>query len=245
MKWFETLQGRRRFLQSIILSAAAFSTRGAFAQQLVETAPLTEGPFYPDQMPLDTDNDLLIINDAITPAVGEITHLTGKVLSASGEPVRNAFVEIWQADGKSSYHHSQGRSPKGYDPNFQGYGRFLTDSKGRYYFRTIKPVPYSIGDVFRTPHIHVAISRNGRRVFTTQLFIRGHKDNARDFLFNKIGEPRARETVLVDFKPVQESRIGELTANFDIIPGSTLNQFEQAEGWGIGKPQRSTDRGGE
>jgi protocatechuate 3,4-dioxygenase, beta subunit len=237
MKWFELLQGRRRFMQSIIFGAAAFSTRGAFAQELIETAPMTEGPFYPDKLPLDTDNDLLIINDAITPAVGEITHLTGLVLSASGEPVRNAFVEIWQADGKASYHHSGGRNPKGHDPNFQGYGRFLTDSKGRYYFRTIRPIPYSIGDVFRTPHIHVALSRSGRRIFTTQLFIKGHKDNASDFLLNKVSDPRARETLLVDFRPLPESRLGELSANFDIILGRTLNQLELGDGWGIGKPQ--------
>src|SRR5687768_4725276 len=47
-------------------------------------------------MPLDTHNDLLTINDAITPAVGQFTHLTGRVLTATGQPIRNAFVEIWQ-----------------------------------------------------------------------------------------------------------------------------------------------------
>ena len=54
--------------------------RALFAEELslVRTPRQTEGPFYPDQLPLDTDNDLLIINDSITPAVGEVTHLTGK-----------------------------------------------------------------------------------------------------------------------------------------------------------------------
>lgn len=37
---------------------------------------MTEGPFYPDKMPLDTDNDLLIVNDSITPAVGEVTYVS-------------------------------------------------------------------------------------------------------------------------------------------------------------------------
>ena len=238
MEWIELLPSRRRFLQTITFGVAALTTPGAFAQELIETAPMTEGPFYPDNLPLDTDNDLLIINDAITPAVGEITHLSGRVLSGSGQPVRNAFVEIWQADGKASYHHSQGRNPKGYDPNFQGYGRFLTDSKGRYYFRTIKPVPYQLGDTFRTPHIHFAIGRNGRRIFTTQMLIKGHKDNARDFLFKKIQDPRARDTLLVDFRPMPGSKIGELTARFDIILGLTVNKDENGEGLGIGKPVR-------
>ncbi|MCA9016572.1 MAG: intradiol ring-cleavage dioxygenase, partial [Planctomycetaceae bacterium] len=75
---------------------AAFTTPGLMAEELTRTPAMTEGPFYPDKMPLDTDNDLLVINDSLTPAVGEITYLTGKVLDAKGQPLRNAFVEIWQ-----------------------------------------------------------------------------------------------------------------------------------------------------
>src|SRR5215472_10733480 len=124
---------RRGLIRGIALSAAAYSAKGAFAEALTPTARLTEGPYYPDKMPLDTDNDLLIVNDAITPAVGEITHLSGRVLSAAGEPVSHAFVEIWQVDSRASYIHSRGRNPAGYDANFQGYGRFLTGIDGRYY----------------------------------------------------------------------------------------------------------------
>ena len=89
-------RGRRAFLGTLLLGAAAFTTRGLFAEELARTPPQTEGPFYPDKLPLDTDNDLLIVNDAITPAVGEITHLSGRILDAKGNPVRNALVEIWQ-----------------------------------------------------------------------------------------------------------------------------------------------------
>ena len=107
---------RRSFLQGLAGgSLAAFTTPGLFAQQLAETGTTTEGPFYPDVLPLDTDNDLLVINDGITPAVGEITHLTGRVLSKSGQPVRNAFVEIWQVDHTGSYVHTGGRQPTGFD----------------------------------------------------------------------------------------------------------------------------------
>ena len=101
---------RRRFLHTLSIAVlAALAPRGAFAQQVLETAETTEGPFYPDKLPLDTDNNLLILNDGITPAVGEITHLTGRVLTASGLPVRNAFVEIWQTDADGSYVHTGGR----------------------------------------------------------------------------------------------------------------------------------------
>ena len=167
---------RRRFLGGMALGSALFTTPGLFAEELTArgkltpTPRLTEGPFYPDKLPLDTDNDLLIINDAITPAVGEISHVSGRILTAAGSPLRNAFIEIWQCDNNGRYHHSRASSDNERDANFQGYGRMLTDSNGQYYFRTIKPVPYP----GRTPHIHFAVSQNGRRLFTTQLLINGH-----------------------------------------------------------------------
>ena len=217
---------RRRFLQGLTAAGlAAFTTPGAYAQQLIETGTTTEGPFYPDKLPLDTDNDLIVINDSITPGVGEITHLTGRVLTKSGQAVRNAFVEIWQVDQTGSYVHTGGRQPSGFDRNFQGYGRFLSDSKGQYYFRTIKPIDYTLIGIFRTAHIHVAVSQNGRRVFTSQLMVNGHPANARDVIIRNL-DPRALKTLLVDFTPLPGSKLGELTANFEIVLGATANELE-------------------
>lgn len=222
--------GRRGFLAGLGLSASLFSVRGLMAEQLADvkkrivTPEMTEGPYYPDKMPLDTDNDLLIINDAITPAVGEISWVSGCVMDASGQPLRNATVEIWQCDSKSSYIHSRGRNENGLDGNFQGYGRYQTDATGRYQFRTIKPVSYNLNGMFRAPHIHFAVSRNGRRIFTTQMMVKGHPDNARDHVLSEVGDASAQETILVDFLPVPGSPLGELTAKFDLIIGRTLEE---------------------
>jgi hypothetical protein len=84
MSRFDFLPARRAFLGTAALSAAYFTTRGLFAEELARTPAQTEGPFYPDKLPLDTDNDLLVLNDSITPAVGEVTHLTGRVLDTGG-----------------------------------------------------------------------------------------------------------------------------------------------------------------
>src|SRR5438128_1666562 len=160
----------RRFLGSLATGAAAFPVRGAFAEELTRTPRQTEGPFYPDKLPLDTDNDLLIVNDNITPAVGDITHLSGKVLDAKGNPVKNAVVEIWQCDAHGAYLHSGTGNADQRDKNFQGFGRFTTASSGEYYFRTIKPVPYP----GRTPHIHFKIKKGRNELLTTQCYIKGH-----------------------------------------------------------------------
>jgi protocatechuate 3,4-dioxygenase beta subunit len=218
---------RRRFLNALsIASLAALAPGGAFAQKLLETAETTEGPFYPDKLPLDTDNDLLILNDGITPAVGEITHLTGHVFTSSGLPIRNAFVEIWQTDADGSYVHTGGRqAAKPYDANFQGYGRFLSDARGQYYFRTIKPVEYTLMGMHRCPHIHVAVSQNGRRIFTSQFLVKGHPSNVGDGVVRNL-DPKALQTILVDFKPLPGSKLGELAASVDVVLGRTYNELQ-------------------
>jgi protocatechuate 3,4-dioxygenase beta subunit len=203
----------------LVARLEAFAAPGSFADELVRTPRQTEGPFYPNKLPLDTDNDLIIINDKLTPAVGEITHLTGRILSPTGEPIRNALVEIWQCDGKGVYIHTSDSEPKKdqRDTNFQGFGRFMTGSTGEYYFRTIKPVPYP----GRTPHIHYKIKHGGKELLVTQCYIKGHPGNAADGVLRGIRDEKQRDSVLIDFTPVTGSRIGELAAKFDVVLGTT------------------------
>jgi protocatechuate 3,4-dioxygenase beta subunit len=206
-------RNRRSFLGTLAFGAAAFTTRGLFADELTRTPRQTEGPFYPDKLPLDTDNDLLVINDTITPAVGDVTHLTGRILDAKGDPIRNALVEIWQVDNNGAYIHSRDPNLPKHDGHFQGFGRFLTGSNGEYYFRTIKPVPYT----GRCPHIHYKVRKKGKELITTQCYVKGDPNNDRDGIYRSIRDPKARESVTIDFAPVEGSRIGELAARFDIV----------------------------
>src|SRR4029077_13203540 len=94
---------RRKFLLRMGFSAAFLTLPGAFANELVRTPKQTEGPFYPDHLPLDTDNDLILVNDSLTPAVGEITHLSGRILDEKGEPVPNALLKIGHVDLNGVY----------------------------------------------------------------------------------------------------------------------------------------------
>src|ERR1043166_4431714 len=100
-------QDRREFLLRLGCAASLFAVPGAYADELLRTPRQTEGPFYPDHLPLDTDNDLLVVNDTLTPAIGEVTYVSGRILDARGEPVRGALVEIWQCDAHGAYLHSQ------------------------------------------------------------------------------------------------------------------------------------------
>lgn len=209
---------RRQFLRQLAWSSALFTAPGLFAEQLTLTPRQTEGPFYPDQLPLDTDNDLVVMNDALTPAVGEVTWLSGRLLTSAGRPIRNATIEIWQCDSTGVYLHTKtGGDKEKRDRNFQCFGRFVTGSTGDYVFRTIKPVPYP----GRTPHIHLAVKIRGKKELVTQCYIKGHPQNEKDGIWSRIADRRQRDSVTVDFAPLAGSRVGELAARWDLVMGLT------------------------
>ena len=186
------------------------------AETLTLTPYQTEGPFYPDKMPLDTDNDLIILNDSLTPAVGNIAYLSGQVSDIKGVPIRNALVEIWQVDNNRSIF-----TPKEvHELNWIQFPRLWTISyrlQRKILFRTQKPSPYS----GRTPHIHMAISAAGKRKLTTQCYVKGEPRNQKDFLLKRVKDPNARESLMVPFEPINGSKIGETSARFDIVLGWT------------------------
>jgi protocatechuate 3,4-dioxygenase, beta subunit len=210
------MQDRREFVRAAAAAGLSFTVPGVFAEELYRTPRQTEGPFYPNHLPLDTDNDLLVIGKSTTPAVGTIVQLSGRVLTPAGSPVRNAVVEIWQVDSNGAYLHTGSNNRDRRDRNFQGFGRFETNSRGEYRFRTIKPVPYDN----RTPHIHVAVDRGGTRWLTTQMYVKGEPLNEKDGILRRVTDPKERAALLVDFMPAPKSRIGELAARFDIVLGA-------------------------
>ena len=209
---------RREFLSRTAMGLAFLTAPGVFAEELLRTPKQTEGPFYPDHLPLDTDNDLLVINDGITPAVGEVTYLSGRILGPDGAPIRGALVEIWQCDASGVYIHSRsGGATEKKDKNFQGFGRFLTGASGEYLFRTIKPVPYT----GRTPHIHLAVKMKGRERWTTQCYIKGHAGNEKDGIWKSVKDDAARASITPEFAPMPGAKAGELAAKFDVVMGFT------------------------
>src|SRR5260370_42306080 len=110
---------------------------------------MPEGPLYPHRFPLHTDIYLAIAGTSTTPAIGEITHLTGRVLTPNGSGVNNLVVEIWQVDGNGVYLHTGSDNAGRRDRNFQGFRRFTTNQRGEYPLPTGQPGP----DPGRRPHI--------------------------------------------------------------------------------------------
>lgn len=189
------------------LVALPFFRTGAHAQApqpLRATPRQTEGPFYPVQIPQDSDADLLRNGTQRYPE-GDAAWVEGTVRDLQGRPVAGAQVEIWQCDHAGHYHHPGDRGSA--DPRFQGFGRVTVGSDGKYRFRTIRPVRYT----GRTPHIHVKVRLDRRELLTTQLYVEGDPHNERDFLWRNLGADRALVTV-----PFRRGGDG-LQASFPIV----------------------------
>ena len=180
-------------------------------QALATTPRQSRGPFYPERMPLDADNDLIMVEGHSEPARGEVLHVTGQVRGADGQPLADARVEIWQCDAFGRYHHAGDRRDGPIDRGFQGYGHTRTNAEGAYRFRTIRPVPYP----GRAPHIHFAVHWQGRERLVTQMYVAGDPGNERDFLLRRLAPPQ-RDALLVELRPSAEFN-GQKHGRFDLV----------------------------
>ncbi len=223
--------GRRRFFRSMALVSAGFTLPGYLAEALTVSPAVTQGPFYPlaKNIPLDKDNDLVQLNDSLILPAGIITQVSGRVLDLSGNPVRNALVELWHADQEGDYLYSANatRNPA-CDPNFAGFGQFLTASDGRFRFRTIKAGLYQ----GRTRHYHWGVTIPGRTTrTTTQTFWNEtaigtngsvwSTQNSNDNVYSTISNAAQRASVLLDFTAVPGTTTGEVQATWDYVTDLT------------------------
>ncbi len=209
---------RRHLLRTLGVTAAlALTAPVARAAQLLATPYQGEGPFYPQELPLDQDNDLTRVAGRSGRAQGTILDVNGRLLDEAGRPLAGVQIEIWQVNGYGRYHHRGDDQDKPWDPDFQGFGRTLTDAGGAYRFRTVRPVAYP----GRAPHIHFALSDRRFATFYTQMYIAGAPDNERDFLLRQVRDARARNSLIVNLEP-SPTEGAELVGRFDIVLGETV-----------------------
>ena len=210
--------GRRHVVRGIVATAAATLLPGVpsagAATGLIATPAQTEGPFYPTDWAGDVDNDLVVVTGEAAHALGQITHILGRVLDTSGAPVPDAAIEIWQCDATGIYRHPRDTHwLRKRDAGFQGRGRARSDANGAYTFRTIKPVAYP----GRTPHIHFAVTAPGGAPLVTQMYVAGEPLNARDGILNGIADRRQRDSVIVTLEPGDGIEARALAGTFDIV----------------------------
>lgn len=193
---------RRELLKKSIMGfGASILAAPALAEVVCAgvTPAQTEGPFYPISEKLDTDNDLTFRTDLTEKARGEVIYITGVVSDVQCTPIKGALVEIWQACDTGKYDHPSDPNPAEMDPNFQYFGRAVTNENGEYLFKTIRPGAYpASADWMRPSHIHYKVHLKGFEELTTQMYFADDIFNSGDLILLNL-PPSERKKVIVDF----------------------------------------------
>jgi protocatechuate 3,4-dioxygenase beta subunit len=204
--------GQSGFCRSLIDVNLAMTSVDVTARTANGTRPNLQGPFHRSEAPLRADGDLFA--GKAPPPGSPVLLLSGRVIDvATGAPLPDATVDLWQADHDGHYDLH----------DLQLFGKVPVDAEGRYHARTAVPKDYSdhdhdpIGELFRamgrhnrrSAHIHVKIWRGGRCLLTTQLFIPGNPYLDSDYV-----EGAVSDDLLLDMKPA-EGVPDTFTAAFD------------------------------
>lgn len=185
--------------------------------RLKETPSQTAGPYVhigcvPNFCDIsgvyDEDLGVRMVGDK---AKGERIVIKGRVIDGADTPLKDALVEIWQADADGLYN-SPSEMRGSADPNFAGWGRCPTDMKtGEFRFETVKPgrVPFKDGRLM-APHVTFWIVARGINIgLQTRMYFADEAEaNGEDPVLARV-EHRHRVATLV------AERDGD-TYNFDI-----------------------------
>jgi protocatechuate 3,4-dioxygenase beta subunit len=166
---------------------------------------LTElsGPVYGTDALQPLDDDLTCNAVRNGEPIGERIIVTGRVLDDTGRPIRNALIEVWQANAAGRYLHKAENHSAPLDPNFTGTGRCLTNENGEYRFTTIKPGAYPWGNhsnAWRPAHIHFSIfGTNFLQRLVTQMFFPGDPLLPIDPIYNGVPDAEARKSLIANY----------------------------------------------
>jgi protocatechuate 3,4-dioxygenase, beta subunit len=178
----------------------------------------------------ELDHDLTRQHDG--EPLGERITVSGRLLDADGKPIRNALVEVWQANAAGRYLHHNDQHPAPLDPNFSGAGRCETDDDGRYRFITIKPGAYPWGNhpnAWRPQHIHFSLlGRAFPQRLVTQMYFPGDPLFQYDPIFNSVRDEQARQRMIARFDIETTVPDWALAYEFDIVlSGRGQTPFEE------------------
>ena len=136
---------------------------------------------------------------------GQRIRVEGIVHDGAGEPVRDAVIELWQADAEGRYGTRE----------FPGWGRAAADFKtGQWWFETVKPGPVAEGGTTHAPCLTLLILARGINVplHTRLYFADEDKANAADPVLRSIPGAAMRETLIA----TRAERDGEVVYTLDI-----------------------------
>ncbi|MFV2002680.1 MAG: protocatechuate 3,4-dioxygenase subunit beta [Paracoccaceae bacterium] len=190
------------------------------------------GPVFGHGLIGALDNNLIMNwTGGKSPALGERILVHGQVLDQNARPVRNALIEIWQANAGGRYRHVKDTYFAPLDDNFGGCGRTLTDETGHYEFLTIRPGAYpwpNRGNEWRPMHIHFSLfgTSFGQRLIS-QMYFEGDPLIARCPIANTIKDRSQLDRLVAPLDMARARPFDYLAYRFDIVlRGHRQSMFE-------------------
>jgi len=204
------------------------------------------GPFYREATPTLKAGDSI----AKSPKPGTECVLYGHVTDATGKPVANATVSIWQTGADGLYDIQSSATAVDYR------GVFTTDAQGLYVLRTVRPLGYSIpmdGPVgamvkaqarhgMRPAHIHFLVGAVGYRELVTALYLRDDPHLADDVVFGSSGDLavdivpsdpdspiKGMPSIRFDMKLSRESEADKTSGRVGADPAAIMKQARSGE----------------
>ncbi len=154
-------------------------------------------------------------------AIGERIVVGGRLVDEDGLPIRDALVEIWQANAAGRYVHAGDQHDAPLDPHFSGLGATVTDDDGNYRFLTIRPGAYpwrNHHNAWRPAHIHFSLFGNAyAQRLVTQMYFPGDPLTAFDPIYNSTADRAARERLIAAFDWDSTEAEYALGYRFDIV----------------------------
>ncbi len=179
------------------------------------------GPVYGAEAVRPLDDDLTRNAVKTGEPIGERIIVVGRVLDDTGRPIRNALVEVWQANAAGRYHHQVDRHPAPLDPNYTGAGRCLTNERGEYRFTTLKPGAYPWKNhlnAWRPAHIHFSIfGVNFLQRLVTQMYFPGDPLLPLDPIYNSVPDAEARQSLIARYDHGTTQPEWALGYQFDLV----------------------------
>jgi protocatechuate 3,4-dioxygenase beta subunit len=177
------------------------------------------------------DNDLIRNYAKTGDPIGERIIVHGFVTDGNGRPLPGALVEVWQANAGGRYRHRNDTYLAPIDPNFGGCGRMLTNERGYYAFRTVKPGAYPFRnrvDSWRPAHIHFSLSGQAfAQRLITQMYFEGDPLIPHDQIVATIPDKSAVERLIARLDLAAGVPLDSLAYRFDItLRGRRQTLFE-------------------
>lgn len=183
--------------------------------------PPDNTPSYPGKEKIVQHNNLALPAGKSIFAPGQLIYVVGRVYDRDCVPLKDAKVEIWQADAEGKFVNPGAGAFSNPYPLFAGSGMSMTDNEGMFSFISVFPGPYEIRyngrKTLRAPNVSLRITQDYlAKPYNVEMYFEGDARNLEDPYFQRY-KPEQRPLIEATVEPRDPNDINAgLQVYFDV-----------------------------